>query len=278
MNIILHESPFIDSIYYIPVEMYVIEQDFNFRGTPTIQEHIILNQECALITFELNSEVFMTDGNVVCGKFTHPPKIKITFKNTSKKLTVIRLNPYGMFKLTDIPISTLVNSITSGSKISIDLSEDVHRDHSIKWVETMMDKEWESKPYKTTQEIIHYIDANFTDLPSNASEFIAKKFAISQSTLLRYFKKYIGINVSTYLVTLRRKKMIHSMGHGRYDLSSVQDNGYYDQSHFLNDFKRLYGMTLKDYFREMRLMRKRSPDMMQFLHDYNPRMQSLPII
>lgn len=266
MNIIWHESPFIDSIFHVPVELYEIEQDFYFRGSPSVHEHIILNNNCAIITFRLNNQIYEFDSNVVCGKFTHPPKIKIIFKNSHKKLTVIRLNSYGMFKLTNIPIATMVNRITPGSKISIDLSEEVEGDHSIAWIEKMMNKNIDLESYEITRDIIRYIDTNFAYLPSNVTKVVAKKFGLSQSTLLRYFKKYIGVNLSTYFVTLRRRKMIQSMCNDKYDSLSVRENGYYDQSHFLNDFKRLYGVPLKQYFNEMQVMKTQAPDLMRFMY------------
>lgn len=240
MNIIWHENPFVDSIYHVPVDMYTIERNFSFRGVPSLYEHIILNQNCAVITFMLDNQVFEFNSNVVCGKFTHPPKINVIFKNSCKKLTVIRLNSYGMFKLTNIPIASMVNSITHGSNISIDLSQDVQSDHSLAWIEMMLNKKSHDKSYEMTRAIIHYIDAKFADLPSNVSQVIAKKFGISESTLLRYFKKYIGVNLSTYLITLKRRNMIQSMCNNKYDSLSAQENGYYDQSHFINDFKRLF--------------------------------------
>lgn len=267
MNIIWHENPFVDSIYHVPVEMYKIEHNFSFRGVPSLHEHIILNQNCAVITFYINNQVFEFNSNVVCGKFTHPPKINVIFKDSCKKLTVIRLNSYGMFKLTDIPISSMVNSITLGSMISIDLCDDKKNEESIAWIEAMMGKEIPKKSYEITRNIIHYIDAKFADLPSNVSQIIAKKFGISESTLLRYFKKYIGVNLSTYMVTLRRKNMIRSMCDNQSNSLNAQEHGYYDQSHFINDFKRLFGISLKEYFIEMKRMKKHSPDFLQFLHN-----------
>ncbi len=264
MNIIWHKSPFIDSIFHVPVEMYEIENDFFFRGSPSIHEHIILNQNCAVITFRLDNQIFVFDSNIVCGKFTHPPKIKIIFKDTKRKLTVIRLNSYGMFKLTNIPIASMINKITQGSKVSIDLSDNVGIDHSLQWIESMMEKDIQHDSYHITREIIHYIDTNFSYLPS--TKVVAKKFGLSESTLRRYFKKYIGMNLSTYFVTLRRKKMIESICNDQYDSHTVRENGYYDQSHFLNDFKRLYGVPLKQYFDEMQALKKKAPDYMNFMY------------
>lgn len=269
MNIIWHESPFVDSIYYVPADMYTIKKDFYFRGIPSVHEHIILNQDCAVITFFLDNQVFEFNSNIVCGKFTQPPKINIIFKDTCKKLTVIRLNAFGMFKLTDIPIASMVDRITLGSSISIDLSEDMEAHHTIAWIETMMKKNIEEKSYEITREIVHYIDENFTDLPSNVNKVIAQKFGISESTVLRYFKKYIGLNLSNYMITFRRKKMIQSICNNKYDSLTAQENGYYDQSHFINDFKRLFGISLKEYFQEMSRMKQHSPDLVRFLYNCN---------
>ncbi|HEX5330779.1 AraC family transcriptional regulator [Sulfuricurvum sp.] len=266
MNIIWHESPFIDSIFHVPVEMYQIEQDFFFRGSPSVHEHIILNQNCAIITFHLNNQVYEFDGSVVCGKFTHPPSIKIVLKNRDKKLTVIRLNAYGIFKHKNIPISSMVNNITPGSKISIDLSDDMEIDHSLRWVEKMVNNDKDQKAYQITRDIIQYIDTNFPYLPSRMTKAVAKEFGLSESTVLRYFKKYIGMSLSTYIVTLRRKKMVESVCNNTYDSMRIRENGYYDQSHFLNDFKRLYGVPLKQYFNEMQTMKDKAPDFIRFMY------------
>ena len=267
MNIIVHESPFIDSIFHIPADMYRIERDYSFRGAPSLHEHIILNQDCAEIHLTIDDRQFMFNNNVVCGKFTHPPKINIVFKDTCKTLTVIRLSSYGMYKLTDIPIASMVNKIAPGSTMSIDLSDDAPNDRSVAWIEAMTDRPFDTKAYRITREIIHYVDANVADLPSNITEAIAERFAISPSTLLRYFKKYIGISPSTYVLTLRRKKMIHSICNEKYGALSAQECGYYDQSHFINDFKRLFGISLREYIDEMRQMKKRAPEMTRILHN-----------
>lgn len=266
MNIIWHENSSIDSIYHVPVEMYDVEQDFYFRGSPSVHEHIILNQNCAIITFHLNNKIFEFDSNVVCGKFTHPPIIKIIFKNTDKKLTVIRLNAYNIFKSINIPISSMVNRIFNGSKISIDLSNKVAIDHSLRWIDSMAEDEKKDSACVITREIIQYVEVNFSYLPSNMTKVVAKKFGLSESTLRRYFKKYIGMNLSTYFVTLRRKKMIQAICNDQYDSHTVRENGYYDQSHFLNDFKRLYGVSLKQYFDEMQVLKKKAPDYMNFMY------------
>ncbi|MFH0709690.1 MAG: AraC family transcriptional regulator [Pseudomonadota bacterium] len=269
MNIVCHDSAYIDSIYHVPVETYKEEHDFHFFGAPSVHEHIILNNDCATICFNINGKIYEHDGHIVCGKFTHAPKIKIIFKNTDRRLTIIRLTSYGMFKLTDTPIESMVNLVASGSIIDIDTLCDGDIENYIRKIDALMSEESNDKSYNMTREIIRYVNANFLHLPSHSSKTVAKEFGISESSLRRYFKKYLGINLSTYIITVKRKKMIQAIYEDNYDSLSVRENGYYDQSHFLNDFKRLYGVPLKEYFNEMQIMKERSPDLMKFLYHCN---------
>ncbi|MDP3466038.1 MAG: AraC family transcriptional regulator [Sulfuricurvum sp.] len=269
MNIVCHDSAYIDSIYHVPVETYREEHDFHFFGAPSVHEHIILNDDCATISFDINGKTYEYDGNIVCGKFTQAPKIKIVFKNTHKKLTIIRLTSCGMFKLTDTPIISMVNQVTTGSIIDLDRISDGEIENYIRRLDLLMNEESDQKAYNVTREIIRYVNANFSHLPTNATKVVAERFGISESSLRRYFKKYLGINLSTYIITVKRKKMIQAIYEDNYDSLSVRENGYYDQSHFLNDFKRLYGVPLKEYLNAMQTMKERAPDMMQFLYHCN---------
>jgi hypothetical protein len=206
MNIVCHDSSYIDSIYHVPVEMYREEHDFHFFGAPSVHEHIILNDNCATISFDINGKMYEHEGHIVCGKFTHAPKIKIVFKNTEKKLTIIRLTSCGMFKLTDSPIESMVNFVASGSIIDIDTLRDGDIEDYIHKIDAVMNEESNDKPYNMTREIIHYVNTNFLHLPRNTSKAVAEKFGISESSLRRYFKKYLGINLSTLLSLSSEKK------------------------------------------------------------------------
>lgn len=269
MNIFCHQSPFIDSIYHIPTYQYKKEQDFEFIGAPSVHEHIILNDGCAVLTFEIDGKKFEFDGDLVCGKFTHAPKIKIVFKDTCQKLTIIRLSACGMFRLTKMPMASMVNKIVPGSIIDINLETEQNTEHYIQSVEAIMNEESQDPSYALTRQIIRYINDNFAQLPTNTSKAIAEHFNISETSLRRYFKKYLGINLSTYIITVKRKKMIQTLYENNYDSLSVRENGYYDQSHFLNDFKRLYGVPLKKYFNDIQIMKNQSPDLMRFLYHCN---------
>lgn len=269
MNIICHESPYVESVYDVPADTYKKNRNLYFMGAPSVHEHIILNDNCAVISFEINGKIYEYDGDIVCGKFTHAPKIKILFKNTDKKLMVIRLTSCGMFKLTDMPISAMLNSVLPRSAIDRNTLIDEKNDRYVTLVDKLLSVESHENSYLITQKIIRYINTNFVQLPTNVSDLLSKEFGISVSTLRRYFKKYIGMNPSTYVINLKRKKMIQSLFEDNYDSMSVRESGYYDQSHFLNDFKRLYGIPLKTYFKEMKKLQVQAPEFMQFLYHCN---------
>lgn len=269
MDIVCHENPYVDSVFHVPAERYNQGQIFQFIGAPSIHEHIILNDGCALITFSIGGKDYEYDGNLICGKFTDIPRIKIVFKNTDKKLTVIRLAPYGMFKLTQTPVESMVNRVLSGSDIGIDAVTEKESGEYICRIDALMTASNEQKAYCLTREIVSYVNANFAQLPTNVTQAVAQRFGISERSLRRYFKEYLGISLSTYFMTVKRKKMIQTIYEDNYDSLSVRESGYYDQSHFLNDFKRLYGIPLKQYLHDMQAMKKRSPELMKFLYHCN---------
>ena len=269
MNIVCHQSPLIDSIYHIPTYQYKKEKKFEFIGAPSVHEHIVLNDGCAVLTFEIDGKTYEFEGDLVCGKFTHAPKINIVFKDTCKKLTIIRLSACGLYRLTNIPIVSMVNHIASASIIDINIETQERAEKYIQSVEEIMNGEAHKASYAMTREIIRYVNANFAQLPTNATKEVAHHFGISESSLRRYFKKYLGINLSTYIITIKRKKMIQSLYENNYDSMSVRENGYYDQSHFLNDFKRLYGVPLKQYFQDIQILKNQAPALMHFLYHCN---------
>ncbi len=266
MNIIIHENRFIDAIFHIPANLYTVEENFSFSGSPSLHEHIILNQNSAVLSFEIDKKVFTFTTNIVCGKFTRPPKITVKFLDIDKKLTVIRLAEYGMFQLTNLPVSSMVNSIANCSAIGLDCVQEGRMHNLLASIECTISQKESTPSFSIVRAIIGYIDTHFAELPSNAVQSVAKEFSLSESTLQRYFKKYIGLNPSTYILTLKRNKMAQAVCADAYDTLSVRQNGYYDQSHFINDFKKLFGVSVKEYFLEMQKLKKDAPEFLPLLH------------
>lgn len=75
-------------------------------------------------------------------------------------------------------------------------------------------------------------------------EKLAQKLRISTSTLYRLFKNYIGQNPKSYLKTIRFRKALDGILHSQESFTHLTYlNQYYDQSHFIHDFKKFSGYT-----------------------------------
>lgn len=71
------------------------------------------------------------------------------------------------------------------------------------------------------------------------------QIGISQKSIERYFKKYVGINPKPFIKLTRFQKALKQILDGNYDnLTSLSyDLDYFDQTHFIKDFKSYMGTT-----------------------------------
>ncbi len=81
---------------------------------------------------------------------------------------------------------------------------------------------------------------------------LAYHACLSRKQFERTFIEYIGISPKQYLKTIRLQATIYFKSKNE-DTSLAElayENGYYDQSHFINDFKSMTGLTPKQFFNE----------------------------
>ena len=65
----------------------------------------------------------------------------------------------------------------------------------------------------------------------------------------RTFSKYVGVNPKKFASIVRFQNVIQINSKDKRTLSQIAiDNGYYDQSHFIHDFKSITGLTPKAFF------------------------------
>jgi AraC-like DNA-binding protein len=78
---------------------------------------------------------------------------------------------------------------------------------------------------------------------------LSNKIGYSQKHFIKLFKEQIGVNPKSYLKIMRFQKAINEIEKfNEIDWTSIaQDCGFYDQAHFINDFKVFSGFTPEDY-------------------------------
>lgn len=74
----------------------------------------------------------------------------------------------------------------------------------------------------------------------------------SERHLNRVFNSYIGMSLKAFLKTLRINYCIQSMKNGTTNFTDLTyKSGFYDQSHFIHDFKSICNVTPKEYLNMM---------------------------
>jgi len=86
-------------------------------------------------------------------------------------------------------------------------------------------------------------------------EQLAFNACLSRKQFERTFSEYIGISLKQYLKTIRLQASIYLKSKNKnLSLTALAyENGYYDQSHFINDFKIMTGLTPKQFFNDCEL-------------------------
>lgn len=103
--------------------------------------------------------------------------------------------------------------------------------------------------YRMMPAMFDYVEAHLNTVTVSS---LAAAFRISEATLRRYFNKYVGMNVNGYIRHRKLRKMIYRMYDNDYNAVAVQECGFYDQSHFIREFKRIHKVTPTHYLQNFR--------------------------
>jgi AraC-like DNA-binding protein len=98
---------------------------------------------------------------------------------------------------------------------------------------------------------------NTVELIKNAKgvveiDLLSQQACLSRKQFERLFLGYIGISPKQYLKIIRFQSSLYynSQRNGLSMTQLAHASGYYDQSHFINDFKTLTGLTPKKFFED----------------------------
>lgn len=91
--------------------------------------------------------------------------------------------------------------------------------------------------------------------PNNAAiASLSHKVGFSQKHLISLFKNHVGLSPKAFMKIMRFQHVINTLDH-REDLSMTHvalNSGYYDQAHFIHDFRKFSGYTPAAYLETRR--------------------------
>jgi len=184
------------------------------------------------------------------------------FINTRLQLTGkvhmfgICFQPDGFYPFLRIPVSELKNHLFGASEIgfkpAIRINEQLKEAPDTVTRLTILEQELlmllDNSNYTPDSFRQIFNEFNHNDGFSQVVEFCQRN-NISIRKLERMYNKYVGISAMTYSTLNRFHKSLNQLLFTDYSkLSDIAyNNGYYDQMHFIKDFKRFSGNTPKNF-------------------------------
>lgn len=166
--------------------------------------------------------------------------------------------PHGAMMFFSLPLNKLTDQSIALSDIAgkeaSTLSEQIENSESnierVHYIERFLLKKLLEKEYydfKRINSVIHKIISSKGEITVDEMSYEA---CLSNKQLERKFSKYVGMSPKQYLKIVRFQKVLKTKELNP-DLSLTSlayDCGYYDQAHFIKDFKLIAGMTPKSFF------------------------------
>lgn len=206
-------------------------------------------------TVYYKNEIIPLKGLTISGQFSTIYHYHVNDKSFNLGLN---LHPTALYKILQIDISTLTNKLVPLEKINEELFKKINpfylnykNDPSsfitsiisfIENVELIVDND-----VKYIDKAIDYIDKNEGMI--NVLDLL-KILPFSQKSLETKFKKIIGVTPGKFIKLSRFTKLMRKYEDKKLSLKElIHKYNYYDQSHFIKDFKLFMAESPKAYFK-----------------------------
>ncbi len=227
------------------------------------QRQLVLPDGCVDLCFILGDDIkrYTTDNDFIIqprqmllGQITEQFYIEPAgYVNTF----AIRFYPYGFANFIDLPLNELCNKETPlhqlfGDEIAKQLSEEIIQaknvNERIDTIERFLFGRLNDK--KTIDNIVRStIDAMFLSKGSKPLNAILKDGQSKRRQLERNFKKQIGLSPKQLSKAIRLQAALQMLFNQTTETLTdiAYENKYYDQAHFIKDFKEFTGITPKEF-------------------------------
>ena len=172
------------------------------------------------------------------------------------ELLGIHFKEGGAFPFFPFPISDLHNRGSSvaetwGTAIADELIDRVHKSSSIDAIFRVLEK-WllfaAERPLRR-HSAVEYAMKEFRRNPAVSSDELAKKIGFSQRRFIQLFREEVGLTPKLFCRVQRFQQVIQGLkNRDQIDWADVAlGAGYYDQAHFIHDFREFTGFAPTEY-------------------------------
>ena len=162
----------------------------------------------------------------------------------NSKLLGIRFYPYGLSAFSNINGKSLldktiaIQNVFKHFKLATDDFNSEKIDLIIKKIDAFLKQNFNPKWYDKHQRLRFFYQYYRMDHGMGNIEDFSKQFATNYSTLNRHFSKTIGLSSKQFERRIKFRKALCSLTDSKDKLSAIGiDSGYFDQSHFIREFK-----------------------------------------
>jgi len=176
------------------------------------------------------------------------------------KAFAVKFNPGAFYPFVQTPISALTNSFISlDEAFGVDCqpleAAILSRDDVAEMIEMVECFLRERLPERDNNVVVinQIIDCIIADRTITKVDDIVNRLGINKRTLQRLFSRYVGVSPKWVIQRFRLHQAAGQLDEGGVeDLTRMAlDLGYFDQAHFIKDFKTFVGKTPAEYARHL---------------------------
>lgn len=162
------------------------------------------------------------------------------------------LTPIALKALFKLPVNTLNNGFIEGKELILNIPEiedtlqsNLHFYSKARWLENNLLKDIDTDVVIPYSRLVSKL-TNSTSLYS--SKEIEQMLGYSKTQTYRVFNEWFGLSTSQFQKILKFQNSLNQMHTADSSLTQVAlDSGYYDQAHFIRNFKEFTGLTPRKY-------------------------------
>jgi AraC-like DNA-binding protein len=200
-----------------------------------------------------NSSEYIEPNLVICGQQTNYYDLSLSGKTG---MILIVFKPHGVKSFFNFPITELLNENLSfqdlasneATELKDKLLNSPNNSQRIIHLENfLVQKLIQNEDFDRVEHAVKMIENSKGQIKTQE---IAQEVCLGIKQFERIFSKYVGLNPKKFTSIIRFQSVIQMKR--KYKNSNMYqlafENGYYDQSHFIHDFKSLTDLTPRNFF------------------------------